>query len=129
MLNDTISDVLTRIRNAILVKSQNVFVPKTNTVQEICKILLREGFIESVTETNNGLLELRLKYLGRERKSCITNLKRISKPGLRVYSNSKEIPQILGGLGIIILSTSNGLMTDKEARAKKIGGELLCSVW
>nr|YP_009105270.1 ribosomal protein S8 [Pedinomonas tuberculata]AIT93941.1 ribosomal protein S8 [Pedinomonas tuberculata] len=129
MLNDTISDLLTRVRNAILVKSQNVLVQKTNTAKEICQILLREGFIESFADSTTGLIEIRLKYLGRERKSCITNLKRISKPGLRVYSNSKDIPQILGGLGIVILSTSNGLMTDKEAKAKKVGGELLCSIW
>jgi small subunit ribosomal protein S8 len=129
MLNDTISDMLTRVRNAILVQSQNVVVPNTNTTKEICKILVREGFVESYALNDANVLELRLKYLGRQRKSCITNLKRISKPGLRIYANYQEIPQILGGLGIVILSTSKGLMTDKEARAKQIGGELICSVW
>jgi small subunit ribosomal protein S8 len=129
MLNDTISDMLTRVRNAILVQSQNVLVPNTNTTKEICKILVREGFIESFSQLDSNFLELRLKYLGRQKKSCITNLKRISKPGLRIYSNYQEIPKILGGLGIVILSTSKGLMTDKEARAKQIGGELICSVW
>jgi small subunit ribosomal protein S8 len=130
MLNDTISDMLTRVRNAILVQSQNVIVPNTTTTQEICKILVREGFVDSYAlNDSNNVLELRLKYLGRQRKSCITNLKRISKPGLRIYANYQEIPQILGGLGIVILSTSKGFMTDKEARAKQIGGELICSVW
>jgi small subunit ribosomal protein S8 len=129
MLNDTISDMLTRVRNAIIVKSQTVSVPTTNSTRAIATILLREGFIESFTELTSNQIELRLKYLGRDRKPCLTNIKRISKPGLRVYSNSKEIPQILGGIGVVILSTSKGLMSDREARAKKLGGELICSVW
>jgi small subunit ribosomal protein S8 len=129
MLNDTISDMLTRVRNAIIVKSQTVLVPTTNSTRAIATILLREGFIESFTELNSNQIEIRLKYLGRERKSSLTNIKRISKPGLRVYSNYKEIPQILGGIGVVILSTSKGLMSDREARAKKLGGELICSVW
>lgn len=129
MLNDTISDMLTRVRNAIIVKSQTVLVPTTNSTRAIATILLREGFVESFTELNSNQIEIRLKYLGRDRKSCLTNIKRISKPGLRVYSNYKEIPQILGGIGVVILSTSKGLMSDREARAKKLGGELICSVW
>jgi small subunit ribosomal protein S8 len=129
MLNDTISDMLTRVRNAILVQSQTVLVPSTNTTKEICQILVREGFIESFSTIDSNYFEIRLKYLGRQRKSCITNLKRLSTPGLRIYANHKEIPQTLGGLGIVILSTSKGFMTDKEARAKQIGGELICSVW
>lgn len=129
MLNDTISDMLTRVRNAILVQSQTVLVPNTNTTKEICQILVREGFIESFSTVDANYFEIRLKYLGRQRKSCITNLKRLSTPGLRIYANYKEIPQTLGGLGIVILSTSKGFMTDKEARSKQIGGELICSVW
>ena len=129
MLNDTISDMLTRVRNAILVQSQSVLVPNTNTTKEICQILVREGFIESFSTVDANYFEIRLKYLGRQRKSCITNLKRLSSPGLRIYANYKEIPQTLGGLGIVILSTSKGFMTDTDARLKQIGGELICSVW
>nr|YP_009106431.1 ribosomal protein S8 [Geminella minor]AIT95293.1 ribosomal protein S8 [Geminella minor] len=128
MVNDTISDMLTRIRNANLVKSQNVFLPLTRISQQLCQILEKEGFIHSYQVTTSGIL-IRLKYIGREKKPCITNLRRISKPGLRIYTNYKEIPLILNGMGIIILSTPKGLMTDKDARTKKIGGEILCSLW
>jgi small subunit ribosomal protein S8 len=139
MVNDTISDMLTRIRNANLVKSQTVSIPFTKTSQQICTILEKEGLIESFqshllvpalseAERREKLI-LRLKYKGHEKKPCITNLRRISKPGLRIYTTHKDIPKILGGMGIIILSTSEGLMTDQEARFRGIGGEILCSIW
>jgi small subunit ribosomal protein S8 len=138
MVNDTISDMLTRIRNANLAYKISVSISKTQIHEKICKILEREGFIEnfSVSVNNPNELNIQLKYqkgfshgTGGLGKPCITNLKRISKPGLRIYTNSREIPQILGGMGIIILSTSKGLMTDQEARSSNIGGEVLCSIW
>ena len=128
MTNDTISDMLTRIRNAIRVKSPSVGIPQTRATEAIALILVREGFVEEVVK-ENGVLELRLKYRGTQRLPVLTNLKRISRPGLRVYANHKEIPQILGGLGVVILSTPQGLLTDREARARQIGGELVCSIW
>jgi len=129
MVNDTISDVLTRIRNASLIKSQTVSIPLTRTSQQISQILEEEGFIDSFQRMSTRELILNLKYKGPQKKSCITNLRRISKPGLRIYSDTKKIPKILGGMGIIILSTSQGLMTDRQARFKGIGGEILCSIW
>jgi small subunit ribosomal protein S8 len=138
MVNDTISDMLTRIRNANLAFKTSVSIPKTRIHTSICEILEAEGFIEkfSASETNANELILNLKYVtnssdnrGGFGKPCITNLKRISKPGLRIYTNHKDIPQILGGMGIIIISTSKGLMTDRQARSAKLGGELICSVW
>lgn len=138
MVNDTISDMLTRIRNANLAYKLQVSVLKTNINEKICKILEREGFIEnfSVSTKNPTELTIQLKYqknlsrgIGGLGKPCITNLKRISKPGLRVYTNSREIPKVLGGMGIVILSTSKGLITDQEARSLKVGGEVLCSLW
>lgn len=138
MVNDTISDMLTRIRNANLAYKNCVLIPKTRLHVDICQILKSEGFIENFeySTTNENELILTLKYVqnpsqvgGALGKPCITNLKRISKPGLRIYTNYKDIPQILGGMGIIIISTSKGLMTDREARLAHLGGELICSVW
>ena len=138
MITDTISDMLTRIRNANLVAKPTVLIANTKINKKICEILQQEGFIAgfSVFEENKNELIINLKYKktglvsnGASGKPCITNLKRISKPGLRIYSNHKEIPKILGGLGIIIISTSKGLMTDKEARNSHLGGELICSIW
>ena len=138
MVNDTISDMLTRIRNGNLAYKTNVSVSKTQIHEKICDILHREGFIDKFhfSETQPNELIIHLKYQrnlsqgsGGLGKPCITNLKRISKPGLRIYTNHKEIPTILGGLGILILSTSKGLMTDREARSSRIGGEVICSVW
>jgi small subunit ribosomal protein S8 len=129
MVNDTISDMLTRIRNASLIRSQIVSIPNTRLNFRVLEILEQEGMIQSFQLSLENFLIIRLKYKGREKKPCITNLKRISKPGLRVYTTSKEIPKILGGMGIVILSTSRGLMTDREARFRKLGGEILCSVW
>lgn len=129
MVNDTISDMLTRIRNGCLVKSQTISIPFTRINQQISRILEKEGFIDSFQTSPSGEITIRLKYIGNGKKPCITNLRRISKPGLRIYVNHKEIPKILGGMGIIILSTSKGIMTDSEARLQGIGGEILCSIW
>lgn len=193
MVNDTISDILTRIRNANLIKSQTVSIPLTRIGKQISEILEKQGFIESfeifsltneikdknsvgpnrttgfelqsssgeindkirVQKNSENLLKkdrprpegllsnkqqvkgknssekivIYLKYQDRTKKPCITNLKRISKPGLRIYASYKEIPKVLGGMGIAILSTSKGIMTDKEARFYRIGGEILCSIW
>jgi len=136
MVNDNISDMLTRIRNACMVKKAIVAVPLTRMNQQISQILEKEGFIQSFQISEDSkYLNLRLKYRSKQnfktktKESCITNLKRISKPGLRIYTNYKEIPRILGGAGIVILSTPNGIMTDREARSLGIGGEVLCSIW
>lgn len=132
MGNDTIANMITSIRNANLGKIKTVQVPATNATRDIAKILLREGFIEDFIDdrmNTKNVLVLNLRYRGKRKKSYITTLRRISKSGLRIYSNHKEIPKVLGGMGIVILSTSVGIMTDREARQKKIGGELLCYVW
>lgn len=129
MVNDTISDMLTRIRNASLIKKRTVSVPLTRLSQRICQILEKEGFIESFQRDATRELCISLKYRGLESKPCITNLRRISKPGLRIYTNHKEIPRILGGMGIVILSTSMGVITDREARLYGVGGEIICSIW
>lgn len=135
-IHDSISDMLTRIRNACLAKKSNVIVPHTKLNHEIAQILEKEGFIRTyqiMLDSNDILIRLKYRsktvYLGKIKESCITNLKRISKPGLRVYANHKEIPRILGGTGIVILSTPSGVLTDREARLKGVGGELLCSIW
>ncbi len=136
LINDSISDMLTRIRNACLAKKSNVNIPLTNVNLELAQILEKEGFIQNFQQSLGSkeiLIELKYRskkiYRGKTKESCITNLKRISKPGLRIYANHKEIPRVLGGTGIIVLSTPNGIMTDREARSQNIGGELLCSVW
>ena len=136
MVNDTISDMLTRIRNASLAKKSTVLIPYTQLNQQIAHILEKEGYILTVQMSLNGKdLIVRLKYKskkiynGKKKESCLTNLRRISRPSLRIYTNTKEIPRLLGGTGIIILSTPNGLLTDREARAMGIGGEILCSIW
>ncbi len=132
MVNDTISDMLTRLRNANLAKHQIVEVPSTKMTRNIANILLEEGFIQSfeeITETTRNQLLLSLKYKGKKREPIITALKRISKPGLRVYANRKELPRVLGGLGIAVISTSQGVMTDNKARHQGLGGEVLCYVW
>jgi len=118
MVTDTTSDLLTRIRNANLIKSQQVNVPLTKSNVEIIKILESEGYIETFTVNKNDVT-IKLKYQGREQKPLITNMKRVSKPGQRIYSKSKNIPRVLGGIGILIVSTPNGLMSDRQARMKK----------
>jgi|TARA_B100000768_G_C11080997_1_gene290798 small subunit ribosomal protein S8 len=132
MTTDTIADMLTRIRNANLAKHQIVQIPSTKITKNISQVLLAEGLIDSFEELKNGLnssLLLSLKYSGKERKPHIEKIQRISKPGLRVYSGSKKMPRILGGFGTAIVSTSQGLMTDHQARKKGVGGELLCYIW
>nr|QWW92737.1 ribosomal protein S8 [Tayloria sp. 49123] len=132
MSNDTIANMITSIRNANLKKIKTVQVPTTNITKNIGRILLQEGFIENFREhqeNKSDFLVFTLKYQGRKKKPYITTLRRISKPGLRMYSNHKEIPRVLGGMGIVILSTSQGIMTDREARENQIGGEILCYVW
>nr|YP_009420336.1 ribosomal protein S8 [Cryptomonas curvata]ASO75824.1 ribosomal protein S8 [Cryptomonas curvata] len=132
MVNDTISDMLTRLRNANLAKHQIVEVPSTKMTRNIANILLEEGFIQSfeeVGENFNTQLLLSLKYKGRHREPVITALRRVSKPGLRVYANRKELPRVLGGLGIAVISTSQGVMTDNKARHQGLGGEVLCYIW
>ena len=134
MGKDTIADIITSIRNADMNRKGTVRIASTNITENIVKILLREGFIENVRkllENQKEFLVLTLRHR-RNRKGpykAVLNLKRISRPGLRVYSNYQRIPRILGGIGIVILSTSRGIMTDKEARLERIGGEILCYIW
>nr|YP_010379553.1 ribosomal protein S8 [Astragalus gypsodes]UCS40618.1 ribosomal protein S8 [Astragalus gypsodes] len=131
MGKDTIADIITLIRNADMNRKRTVQIPLTNIIENIVKILLREGFVENVRkhrENNKYFLVLTLRYRRRSSKTFL-NLKRISTPGLRIYSNYQRIPRILGGMGIVILSTSRGIMTDREARLERIGGEVLCYIW
>jgi small subunit ribosomal protein S8 len=132
VVTDTISDMLTRIRNANMVKHQIVQIPATKMSLDIAKILKEEGFIEdfeNYEENKFKYLLLSLKYSGKSRKPVICMIKRISKPGLRVYSNSKELPKVLDNLGIAIISTSKGVMTNLNAKKLGIGGEILCYIW
>lgn len=131
-VNDTIADMLTRIRNSSLARHQTTEVPATKMTRNIAKVLKDEGFIAEYEEVGEGVkrhLVISLKYKGKNRQPIITALKRVSKPGLRVYSNRKELPRVLGGIGIAIISTSSGIMTDREARRTGVGGEVLCYVW
>lgn len=132
MVTDTISDMLTRIRNATMVKHQIVQIPVTKMSVAIADILKNEGFIvgaENYQESNRQYLLLSLKYTGKSRDSVISEIKRVSKPGLRVYANSKELPKVLDNLGIAIMSTSRGVMTNLKAKELGIGGEVLCYIW
>ncbi|HOJ76585.1 MAG TPA: 30S ribosomal protein S8 [Bacillota bacterium] len=130
VMTDPIADMLTRIRNATIVRDKIVEIPSSKIKQEISKILKEEGYIEDfeiVDDGKQGKIRIYLKYNGKDK--VISGLKRISKPGLKVYANKDEIPKVLGGLGIAILSTSQGIMTDRNARSKGIGGEVICYVW
>ncbi|GKV68426.1 30S ribosomal protein S8 [Sporosarcina sp. NCCP-2716] len=130
-MSDPIADMLTRIRNANMVRHEKLEVPASNLKKEIAEILKREGFIrdvEYVEDSKQGIIRIFLKY-GKNDERVITGLKRISKPGLRVYAKSNEVPRVLNGLGIALVSTSNGVLTDKEARAKQVGGEVVAYVW
>jgi small subunit ribosomal protein S8 len=130
--NDTIADMLTRIRNANLARHQTTDIPATRMTRSIAQVLKNEGFITDFEEVEAGVkrhLVISLKYKGKNRRPIITALKRVSKPGLRVYSNRKELPRVLGGIGIAIVSTSSGIMTDRDARRQGVGGEVLCYVW
>ena len=127
VVNDPIADMLTRIRNAQIAKHDAVVLPASNT-----KILLAEGYVKSVDFIDDGpqgSIKIVLKYVNGKQQPVIAGLKRISKPGLRVYAKSEELPKVLGGLGIAIISTSKGLMTDREARKQMIGGEVLAYIW
>ena len=132
MVIDTISDTLTRIRNASMVKHRVVQILKTKMSLSITKILEEEGFIESFElyeEKNNQYLLLSLKYSEKSREPIISHIERVSKPGLRVYANSKVLPKVLDGLGIAIISTSKGVMTNLKAKELGVGGEVLCYIW
>ena len=128
-MTDVIADMLTRIRNALSARHETVEIPASNTKKAIAEILLNEGYIEAVDfiEGVQGTIKITLKYNGSNK--VISGLKRVSKPGLRVYVGTEEIPQVLGGLGIAILSTSKGIMTGKEAKKLHQGGEVLAYVW
>ena len=131
VVTDTIADMLTRIRNANSMGYTNVTVPASNLKEDIAKILKEEGFINDYkvkSEDSKKNIEITLKY-GNKKERVITGLKRISKPGLRVYVTCEELPRVLNGFGIAIISTSKGLMTDKEARKQKLGGEVLAYIW
>ncbi|MFC4411876.1 30S ribosomal protein S8 [Chungangia koreensis] len=130
-MTDPIADMLTRIRNANMVRHEKLEVPASNMKKDIAEILKREGFIrdvEYIEDNKQGIIRIFLKY-GQNNERVITGLKRISKPGLRVYAKTTEVPRVLNGLGIALVSTSQGLLTDKEARAKQVGGEIIAYVW
>ena len=132
MVTDTISDMLTRIRNANQVKHQIVQIPATKMSIAIASILKEEGFIEDFETYSEGLFKyvlISLKYKGKTHEPVISKIERISKPGLRVYSNSNNLPKVLGNLGIAIISTSQGIMTNIKAKQLGIGGEVLCYIW
>ncbi|QMU07993.1 30S ribosomal protein S8 [Levilactobacillus suantsaii] len=130
-MTDPIADFLTRIRNANMVRHESLEVPASKIKRDIAEILKREGFIrnvEYIDDDKQGIIRVFLKY-GKDNQRVISGLKRISKPGLRSYVKSDAVPKVLNGLGIAIISTSEGVITDKEARAKKIGGEVLAYIW
>ncbi len=130
MVTDPIADMLTRIRNANQQRHSEVVIPASKLKVDLAEILKNEGFIKDYKVEGEGVVKnivITLKYKGNER--VITGLKRVSKPGLRQYAKVNEIPKVLNGLGIVVLSTSQGLMTDKKARAKQIGGEVLAYIW
>ena len=130
-ITDPVADMLTRIRNANTAKHETVDVPASNLKKAIAKILLDEGYIKSyeiVEDGTQGIIRIQLKYLAGKEK-VISGLRRVSKPGLRVYAGADELPRVLKGLGIAIISTSKGVMTDKAARANHVGGEVLAFVW
>ena len=132
MVTDHISDMLTRIRNANMVKHQIVQIPFTKMSLAIAEILKNEGYIENFEnfrENNRKYLLISLKYIGKNRQPVISKLKRISKPGLRIYTNSKQLPTVLDNLGIAIISTSKGVITNLKAKELGVGGEILCYIW
>ncbi len=130
-MTDPIADMLTRIRNANVVKHETVDIPASNIKKEIARILLEEGFVKGydvIEDGKQGIIRVQLKY-GKGNEKVITGIKRISKPGMRVYAAKDEIPKVLNGLGISIISTSKGILTDKQARKEGVGGEVVCYVW
>ncbi|MDO5301757.1 MAG: 30S ribosomal protein S8 [Tissierellia bacterium] len=131
MMTDPIADMLTRIRNGNNARHSSVQIPASKIKAEVSRILLEEGYIkgyEVVEDDKQGTIKVELKY-GEGDERVISGIKRISKPGLRVYANSQELPKVLGGLGIAIISTSKGIMTDRQARKERVGGEVICYVW
>lgn len=131
VMTDPIADLLTRIRNANAVKHEIVEIPSSNVKKAIVNILLEEGYIKGVEEYTDGvvpMMRVALKY-GSNKERVITGLRRISKPGLRVYCKKEEIPKVLNGLGVAVISTSKGIMTDRSARKEGLGGEVLCYIW
>ena len=130
-ITDTIADLLTRIRNANSAKHETVDIPASNMKKAIAQILLDEGYIASykvIEDDKQGVIRVTLKY-GENKSQVITGLRRVSKPGLRIYSNVEDMPKVMKGLGIAIVSTSKGIMTDREARKQNVGGEVLAFVW
>ena len=130
-ITDTIADLLTRIRNASSAKHETVEVPASNMKKAICQILVDEGYVKSFTVSEDGkqgMIKIVLKYT-KNKMPAIKGLRRVSKPGLRIYSKAEELPRVMKGLGIAIISTSKGLMTDREARKENIGGEVLAFIW
>ena len=130
-ITDAIADLLTRVRNASSAKHESVDIPSSGIKKEIARILMDEGYIrnlEIIEDGKQGVIRIALKYSA-NKQNVITGIKRISKPGLRVYANKDELPKVLGGLGIAIISTSKGIMTDKKARNEGVGGEVLAFVW
>lgn len=131
VMTDPIADMLTRIRNANNAKHDSLDVPASNMKKSVANILLQEGYIKGfdvIEDGKQGIMRVQLKY-GVNGEKVITGIKRISKPGLRVYAKRNEIPRVLGGLGIAVISTSKGIITDKEARKNNVGGEVICYVW
>lgn len=130
-ITDTIADLLTRIRNANSAKHDTVEIPASNLKKDICQILVDEGYIKNfsvIEDGKQGVIKVTLRY-GEGRTPIITGLRRVSKPGLRVYSNVEDMPKVLKGLGIAIISTSKGVMTDRKAREEHVGGEVLAYIW
>ena len=130
-ITDSIADMLTRIRNANSAKHDTVQIPASNMKKAIAQILVDEGYVKSLTvidDGKQGMIEIALKY-GPNKSQVITGLRRVSKPGLRIYTNCEEMPKVMKGLGVAILSTSKGVMTDKEARKANVGGEVLAFIW
>ncbi len=130
-MTDPVADMLTRIRNANTAGHASVEIPSSKMKKNIAEILLKEGYIkgyELVEDEKQGIIKVQMKY-GADKQKVISGIKRISKPGLKVYAKSSDVPKVLGGLGVAIISTSGGLVTDKEARSKGVGGEVICYVW
>ena len=130
-MTDPIADMLTRVRNANTVKHETVDVPASNIKKEIVRILLEEGFIRGydvIEDGKQGIIRMQLKY-GQNGERVISGLKRISKPGMRIYAAAEDVPKVLNGLGIAMISTSHGILTDKQARNNNVGGEVICYVW
>lgn len=130
-MTDPIADYLTRIRNAIARRHKKVDIPASNIIKEITRILMEQGYIKSYTEIDDdlqGKVRIYLKY-DKEQKSAITGLKRYSRPGYRIYAKADEIPRVLNGLGVTVVTTPKGVLTDKQAKKERVGGEVLCQVW